>query len=430
MNPTVSVFLDTRDEPKKNGKYPLKLRVTVGEKSNRSRGIGFDFTEKEFTKLKNNQLKHPYKDIWNQIAALITKGDKIVEELMPFFTFKDFWERFFDTRKSFVIEVEKTSLNYALKMAIELYLKKGQYPMSVKVAESVRSILKYTKTENLPLRSITPEFCRKYEDYMFSKSHKFSRNGAGINLRHIRILFNYAISKNLVPKKWYPFKRKSGEASEFDDAYVIPNERKVKQFLNQEELIAFSGANEFNTESQKKAHIAFLISFHCNGANAADFLSFTFNHIQGDFIIFYREKVKNATRGDRKPVKVFLSEDLKQIIKEFGNPPSSNNYIFPVLKHGMSEEEIYKTRRLFNMACSRSLKYVAKHLGIQKNVTMANARHTLANLLKKNKVDREFVKDLFGHTSIVTADNYYEQFEDSQQKEIMNNIIFLSKKIA
>lgn len=211
------------------------MRVTVNERQNRARGIGFDFTPEEYKKLIGNISKAPWKDIWNRIDANIKRGDRIVDELMPFFTFNEFWERYCE-KKTFDVIIDKSSLKYVASKVCENYLKTNQYPMTVKINDSVKSILKYTKTENMPMRSITPKFCREYEEFMYSKSIKKTRNGAGINMRHIRILFNQAIIMNLIPRGWYPFKREAGEKSEFPGPYVIPNERKVKEYLKEEFL--------------------------------------------------------------------------------------------------------------------------------------------------------------------------------------------------
>lgn len=421
-SPTVSTFLDTRGTPKKNGKYPLKLRVTVSEHQNRSRSIGFDFTEPDYQKLMNNLTRNPWKDVWNRIDAQIKRGEAIVRELMPHFTFEEFWERFFE-KKTFEVVVDRSSLKYVATKVSENYIRKDQYSMSVKINDSAGSILKYAQVDNLPMRSITPKFCREYEEYMYEKSPKKTRNGAGINMRHIRILFNQAIIMNLIPRGWYPFKRESGEKSEFPDPYVIPNERKVKEYLKEDELVTMFRAKQFATDAQKRSHDAWLISFYCNGCNAADFLEFKYRDIKGDFIVFYREKVKNATRGDKKPVKVYLSKELRTLIEEIGNPPSPDNYIFKCYEPGMTVPQKYKARKEFVARVSKSLKHLADNLGLNKKLRLGNARHTLANVLKKNGVDREMLKDLFGHTSIITADNYFAEFEEEKQVEVAKSYI-------
>ncbi len=74
---------------------------------------------------------------------------------------------------------------------------------------------------------------------------------------------------------------------------------------------------------------------------------------------------------------------------------------------------------------AKSLKNLTKQLGLP-SMKLANARHTLANQLKRNNVDREIVKDMFGHTSIHTLDNYYESFHDDEHRKIASNYISIA----
>ncbi|MBX2896880.1 MAG: site-specific integrase [Cyclobacteriaceae bacterium] len=422
----------------------MKLRVGMTRNMSRLYGLNFSFTESEFEKLQKNQLKEPYKDTWNKIAALVKKADTVIDGLMPYFSFETFREQFLDTpTRSFVVAVDKTSLVSIGQSVADKYKKQNRLSMAVKMKDSVRSIIKFVNEknpdqkrikraengtiENIPMRVITPSFCRAYEEYMYEKSKTGTRNGAGINMRHIRILFNQAIAQRLIPREWYPFKRESGEVSAFEDPYVIPNEQKVKVYLNEQETIKLADITHFETERQQRAQVAYFISFYCNGSNAADFLRFKFRDIIGDFIIFYREKIKNASKGNRKPIKVYLSQELKDLIAQYGNPPAPDNYIFPWYKPGMTEEEMFVVRNRFNQEASKSIKVLLKKNGIDKRVSIGKARHALANILKRNKVDREFAKDIFGHTSIVTADNYYGQFDDDIHASIMANIVSVKK---
>lgn len=427
MNPTVNIYLDTRSTVKTEGnRNPLKIRVTVSNRSNRSWGLNKYYTLEEYKKLIKNKKRDPWKDQWNEIESSIKRGEKLIDRILPFFSYDQFKEQFFND-KTFEIIADKSSLNYIKDLVCKKYLKNNNIPMSVKIKDSVASILKFSETENVPMRSITPEFCQKYEDYMYEKSKTKTRNGAGINMRHIRILFNEAVKGHLIPREWYPFKRESGEASEFENPYVIPNEAKVKVYLKEDEFVKFAEAKNFRSPLQEVAHAAFLISFYCNGSNAADFLRFKFRDIQGEFIIFYREKIKNATKANRKPIKIYLCAELRQLIKKYGNPPLPDNYIFKCYTDEMTDEEKYDARCKFNRSASRAIKSITDDLNISKKTSIGKARHALTNIFKKNKVDREFVKDILGHTSIVTADNYYDQFEEDQHTSIFNTIVAVDK---
>jgi integrase len=413
MKPTVNFFLDTRRELK-NGKYSLKLSVTA-KRINRSWSLGFEFTKEEYAKLLKNQRRDPYKDTWNAIQAKLDRAERIIKEMMPFFNFQEFKDRFFHD-SSLRVAMDSSSLLTISGHLCKAYQERGQYSMVIKIQDSVRSILKFAGKDNISMRSITPAFCQRYEEYMLAKSRTHTRNGAGVNLRHIRIVFNHGIKQGMIPKEWYPF-----------DDYVIPFERKFKKPLSKAELIQLKEFDDFGSEAQARAHTAFLASFYFNGAYASDFLRFRFSDIHGDFIVFYRQKTRNSRKHDLKPIRVFLTPEIRQFIRNHGNDPSDEtNFILPYLKKGMTFEEERQAIIKFNQQASKSLKVIKRKLGLAKDLNMKNARHTLANILKNHQVDREFIKDIFGHHSIVTTEHYLESMEDARHKSIMESVASLT----
>ena len=50
------------------------------------------------------------------------------------------------------------------------------------------------------------------------------------------------------------------------------------------------------------------------------------------------------------------------------------------------------------------------------------ARHSIATLMKNNKVSESFIKEMLGHTDIKTTQNYLKSFESEQRKETFNMI--------
>lgn len=406
MKPTVNIFLDTR-RTKKDKKYPLKLRVTAN-RVNRSWNIGMNYSEIEYDKLIKHARKEPYKDEWIKINKKLSDAERILNEMMPFFSFDEFADRYFH-KSSLSAVSERASLLFILEHINNHYQMTGQISMTNKMNDSVRSILKFAKSDNISMRMITAAFCMKYENYMLAKSRTRTRNGAGINLRHVRILFNFGIKNDFIPKEWYPF-----------NDYVIPSERKVKRPLTKSELIKLSKFEGFTTEAQKTGVVAFLTSFYFNGANAADFLRFKYSNIQGDFLVFYREKIRNSRKHDMKPIKIFMSDEVRRFIKANGTSPSNpNRYIFDVLRPGMTQEEEYEAIRKYNQRATKSLKIIQKKLGLEKDLTMKNARHTLANILKNSSIDTGFIKDILGHESVTTTEFYLEGLDDPHHKRIM-----------
>lgn len=427
MKTTVSYFLDKRKQ-KKDSRYPLKLSVTFGRK-NRSWSIGFEFTEEEYLKMTEHRRRTNYKQIWSSIDRKIEDAEKVISE-MHFFSFNEFKRKFFNKREECINSLDPSSIKFIAEKMRANYERKTQFSMSKKIDESVKSILKFAReekfkediqfkvNENISMAQITSVFCQEYEDYMLSKSKTRTRNGAGINLRHVRILFNYGIKEKWIKKEWYPF-----------NDYTIPNERKVKQPLNKRELIILNNYSDFGSPAQALAKKAFIASFYFNGANAADFLRFRFGDIKNDSLTFHRTKIRNSRKHDLKPIRVLITPEILDFIKNLGGDGSNkDNYIFPVLNHNTTREEEYEEIRKFNSKTTKALKTLSKRIGLEKPLTLKSARHTLANILKNEKINREFIKDILGHLNLQTTENYLEGMDDENHTEIMTSITNLSSE--
>lgn len=431
--------MDTR-RPIADGTYPVALRVARGRNDNRKFGLEFYFTKAEFQKLIAASTQEPYKDFWLALLSEQKRADDIIKEMNPFFDLRAFGERFRSVSGvSMAAVFEPSTLRHVLELAKIKYRKLKQFPMAALVEQAVSAILRYAnhkrgggriakaseRITNLPLRVITPEFCRDFEDWMVKKSKTNSVNGAGIYMRHIRILYNLAITKKLVPSDWYPFKRVVAESSIHEDLYTIPSERKSRDYLTPAEILSLASADCLDTEWEKRGQFAWLASFFCNGANAADILKFKYSNIEGNFIHFYREKIKSSSRVDRRLVKIFITPELRKLIQEHGNPPSPGNYIFPIYTNEMDEEEKLAARKAFLSSATKAMKVIAPKIGIQKNLRFGNARHSTGAILKNNKVSRDFIKDYYGHLSITTADNYMDSFDDDEFETIANQFTSL-----
>src|SRR5687768_664986 len=107
MHPTVNIYLDKRTQLKSEGnRHPLKIRVTLSNKSNRSWGLNRYYSPVEFDKLINNKRRGSHKDEWNEIESLIKKGTNIIDNMMPYFSYDQFKEQFFNN-KSFDLVSDK-----------------------------------------------------------------------------------------------------------------------------------------------------------------------------------------------------------------------------------------------------------------------------------------------------------------------------------
>jgi integrase/recombinase XerD len=115
---------------------------------------------------------------------------------------------------------------------------------------------------------------------------------------------------------------------------------------------------------------------------------------------------------------------MQQVIDYWGNKDNkSNNYIFPVLEHGITPLRQVELIELFVQALNDWMVKIRKKLGIEKKVTTYVARHTFSTVMKRSGISTEFIQEALGHTNIRTTENYLDSFEKEMKKEYANRLL-------
>ncbi|MEO7044582.1 MAG: tyrosine-type recombinase/integrase, partial [Ferruginibacter sp.] len=206
----------------------------------------------------------------------------------------------------------------------------------------------------------------------------------------------------------YPFGRKK---------YQIPTSRNLKKALTQDELklvFYYKSSNEKLTIG--KAY--WLFCYLANGMNVKDMIFLRWKNIQGEYLIFERSKTENSTRNNPKPITVFITEDLMEIIKTHGNINRlPQDFIFPLMQTGLNSLEQFNllnnVRRLINEAMAQ----IAIELKIEKKITTIVTRHSFSTQLKRSGVSTEYIQEALGHSNIKTTENYLDSFGKEIKRE-------------
>lgn len=206
---------------------------------------------------------------------------------------------------------------------------------------------------NVSFPEITASYLRAYEEKL--KGEGLSKTTIGFYLRPLRAIYNEAIEEGLAQKdRSYPFGKRK---------YQIPTSRNIKKALeldDVEKLYYFD--NKLLTETEQRSKDYWLFSYFGNGINPKDIACLKYNNIQDDFIIFERAKTERSHRSNPNPITVFLNDDMKEIIRRWGNQPSSpKEYIFPILQHNITPLRQYTLIQnlvsVVNDCMERILKY-------------------------------------------------------------------------
>lgn len=402
----ISITLDKRRE-KKNGKYPIKLRVfTPQPRKQKLYPTKFEFTEDEFKSIwLSKKPKNEDKPNRTRLRTIEEKAQEIADKL-EYFTFEAFEEIMFPKYG----EGEKDIVFY-YKKAVEQYKKNRQIGTASNYEYSLKSLLEYSQSENLSFNTITPQWLKDFENHLLT--NKKSQTTVGMYLRPLRAIFNTAISDKTIKVDQYPFGNKK---------YTIPTPKGSKKALSKEQLKLLYETEPITLE-QQKAKSFWFFSYACNGMNFKDIANLQYKDISGDTLSFRRAKTSN-TNKNQAPVIAYLNEFTLSVIEKYGNERTSlETFIFPIVNQALTPEEQHVQLKNFIRYVNQHFEKFAESIGINEKVSTYWARHTFATNAIRNGASLEFVSEALSHSNLKTTIGYFAGFEDEKKREISKKMM-------
>lgn len=267
---------------------------------------------------------------------------------------------------------------------------------------SYSSFIKFNKHLDIPFADITTGWLKKYECWM--KKNELSTSTTSTRLRHLRAVFNYAISEHLIKNDCYPFK-----------AYKISklNTQTVKRAITKDEIKKII-RHQGKTPMEILAIDLFTFSYFMAGINFIDMAYLQKYDIVDNHIRYYRKKTK-------KLINIPIQSKLMEIITKYQNENSP--YIFPILS-SYHKTEVQKANRLHKVLAkvNKHLKELGKELKLPMPLTTYVARHSFATVLKRAGVATSIISESLGHSSEHITQVYLDSFDNEQIDKAMKNL--------
>lgn len=418
----ISYFLDTR-RSKKNGLYPVKLRVyaTLLKKQKLYPTI-FEYSEKEFkeTWLSKKPREH-VKENRLKLSKFEIKANKTAENINPF-SFEIF------EKKLGLSKGEAQNVIYHYNELIRYYTKLNRIGTKDNYSYSLKSIIEFynhinnfekdNKPEKILFSEITKDWLEQYEQYIIEVKEQ-SKTTIGFYLRPLRAVFNRAIKDNDIIKSIYPFARDKTEK----DKYRIPKPKKVKKALNNEQLKTLFNAKP-KTPEQEKAKDFWFFSYACSGMNIKDIALLKQENIQNDSFNYYRAKIKNTSKDNETPIRVYLNDYSRAFINKYSKQDISNkDFVFDIVSDKDNEQEKQRKIKNFVRFINQNLKKLAIANDLPNDISTYWARHSFTTIAVRNGASLEFVSEALNHSDLKTTKNYLAGFEDEVKKEFSNNLM-------
>ena len=400
MAPKTLIVLDTR-RTLVDGTYPIKLRVTFN-RTQKYYPTQFNATKADFEKYMARVPKGREKQIRMALDSIEQKASSVIAEL-ELFDFDQFQRKFYKN------EQLRVDVYAYFDLAISEYKQNGQIGTASNYTCSKNSLKAFK--DKLAFWEITPEFLRSYERKLITDEKSIST--VGIYLRPLKAIINRAIEDGTLPKDYnYPFGSKTALK------YQIPTSKNTKKALDFDEVKALFDYKAESNSWEEKALDFWKFSYMANGMNMKDISLLKRGDIKEGFIEFVRAKTVNTNRTVI-PIKVYLTDELKAIIKKHSKKNRGpNTLIFPIIRQADTLENQAADLKQFIKMVNRYTRKITSAIGIEKDCTTYTARHTTATILKRSGADIQQISEALGHASISTTRSYLGSFEDDSKKEM------------
>lgn len=407
----ISIWLDTRRKLK-SGNYPVRLRVfTPVPRKQKLYPTKFEFTKNEYREVWEKAKPKDNNKTTQEIQSVLKKAQTVAKELDPF-TFEQFERKLYrrsgDDENVF-ISFDQASIKYRSNDQIGTA---SNYELSLRSIKKFLEDWKGKEPTILLFREINVDWLNRYERFMLAEGK--SQTTVGIYLRPLRSLFRAAIEDGIVKSDIYPFGK---------NKYEIPQPRTVKKALTKEQLKKLFEAKPENKHQERAKDFWFFL-FNTAGINIKDLCRLRYKDIQGDKLVYFREKTKRTTKTKLRPVVVHLNDYAKSFIKKYGNPDKQpQNHVFDVFTDEMTEEEKFKKAGVFTRTLNDNLQKLAKSLGLPENLSTYWSRHTFATSAVRGGASLEQIQQALNHKNLTTTQNYFAGFEDDSMKELTKNLM-------
>lgn len=398
MNATVNVLL-FKSKTLADGSHPLMIRICKDNKK-KYKSLGVSIQPQFWDFEKNKPRRNcPNKDLINNLISEKTKefSNQIIE-------FKAENKDFTVTKlvEKVVSNKENRTVSEFLDSEINRLYKEGRLKYASTFKELRTSLLDFNKHLDIYFSDVDVNWLKQYESLLRNKN--LGDNSIGVRFRTFRVLYNRAITENIVKADYYPFR-----------IYKVSKLKKetVKRSITKLDVEKIINYNTDRAYTQLAIDL-FYFSYLSGGINFVDMAYLTRDNIIDTRLVYTRKKTK-------KLIKLPIQDKALEIVEKY---KSDNIYLFPILSgfHKNPQQKANRVNKVLRII-NKSLKEVGEELNLPIDLTTYVARHTYATVLKRSGVNTSIISESLGHSSEKITQIYLDSFENSQIDEAMKNLL-------
>jgi integrase/recombinase XerD len=395
---TISVKVELGNKAKKDGSFPLFLRLTQNRKLKRIY-IGFDIPAKDWNPNKQEvRRSNPFHTQINQ-AIESRKAEA--------FTLKSETK---ELSTSQMVENLKGKVSDSFFEYADGLLSKMPYNTAKNNRSVFNKLRDFLKGQDLLFSQINVQLLRDFEDYL--KQIGNNQTTVSMAFNKVRAVVNYAVEVGKLERKENPFL-----------GFKIKEGKPERIRLTEDELEAFrtvvlpEGSLIWHTRNY------WLFAYYGAGIRFSDVATLQRKNIQNSRLSYVMRKTKNKVSQSHS---IQLPRQAEEILALYpigqGRP---EDYIFPILNTQRvfdTEDDLLKEISRKNALINKYLKQICFKANIPKDVSFHSARHTFADLGRRKVKDVYAISKLLRHSKISMTEKYLSEFDTETTDKAMADI--------
>lgn len=395
---SVSVKVELGNRPKKDGNFPLFLRLTQNRKLKRIY-IGFDIPAKDWNPNKQEvRRSNPFHAQINQAieskkaeAFTLKAENKIVDTAGMIENIKG--------------KVSDSFFDYADGMLVKMAYNTARNNKSV-----FNKLRDFLKGRDLLFSEINVQLLRDFEDYL--KGVGNNQTTVSMAFTKIRSVINHAVEVGKLERKENPFL-----------GFKIKEGKPDRVRLTEGELEAFKTVVLPEGTLIWNARNYWLFAYYGAGIRFSDVATLQWKNIQAGRLSYVMRKTKNKVSQSHSIQLPKQAEDILALYRP--KDASAEDYIFPILNTQRiytTEADLLKEVSRKNALINKYLKHICLKAGIPKDVSFHSARHTFADLGRRKVKDVYAISKLLRHSKISITEKYLSEFDTETTDKAMGDI--------
>jgi len=403
---SIKAILRKTNKPRKDGKWPLAIRVT---KDRKSKFIWLkQYVDEKDWDNRNGTVKRSHPNsarLNNLIAKKVAELNNLLLEIED----KEEGSSIVDIRNALTEKKRKNITFFQLAQErLDEYKERQVFSVHDTDEGRIKTFRKFLRGKDIHFHEITIPLLKKFRTYLIANKGNSERTIANYYIL-IRTLFNQAIKEGIVERNYYPF---GGEG------ISIKLGESTKIGLNEEELKILESLNYDRTSAKWHTLNVWLISFYFAGIRISDVVKLKWSDVP-DGRLYYRMD-KNQKRLSLK-----IPEKAQQIFDLYlQDKRDDDDFIFPDLKKAdvTDIEDIYTKIKTASRRFNRYLKKIAQDAGISKNLSNHISRHSFGNI-SGDKIPIPMLQKLYRHSDIKTTIGYQNNFLYQEADDALDAVV-------